>query len=109
MVAGSGSSKRVSWVVSVVLITTSRERSIGARQSQHVLGEIVQGHLLGHRRDLVEPDLAPQPLDVKLFRVPEAAERLERRVAGVPPGVRGEELRGVGFAPAGTPVVEEPG
>src|SRR5215475_797469 len=108
MVAGSGSSKRVSWVVSVVLIRPSRERSIRARQAQHVLGQVIQRHLLGHRRDLVEPDFTPEPLDVELLRVSETPERLERSIAGVEAGVRREQLGRVGLAAAWTSVVEQP-
>src|SRR5713226_5359840 len=71
------------------------ELSVALRQAQHVLGQVVEHHLLGDRRDLVEPDLAPEPLDVELARVAVAAERLERRVARLEPGLRREELGGV--------------
>jgi len=74
-----------------------------------MLAEVVQRHLLRDGRDLVEADLAPEPLDVELLRVPEAAEGLERRVAGVEPGFRRQQLRRVGLAAARPAVIEEPG
>ena len=43
------------------------EGLVGARQPEDVLREVVQRHLLRHRRDLVEPHLAPQPLHVELL------------------------------------------
>src|SRR3989441_12825314 len=85
------------------------DTSVALRQAQHVLGQVVEHHLLGDRRDLVEPDLAPEPLDVELARVAVAAERLERRVARLEPGLRREELGGVRFGPARPSVVVEPG
>jgi catechol 2,3-dioxygenase-like lactoylglutathione lyase family enzyme len=55
---------------------TTAERSVALRQAEHVLGEMVEHHLLGHRRDLVEPHLAPETLDVELLRVAVATVRL---------------------------------
>src|SRR6267143_6673459 len=46
------------------------DTSVALRQAQDVLGEVVENHLLGDRRDLVEPNLAPEPLDVELLGVP---------------------------------------
>src|SRR5882672_2622478 len=43
--------------------------SVALGQPEDVLREIVQNHLLRDRRDLVEADLAPEPLDVELLRV----------------------------------------
>src|SRR6185295_1272771 len=89
MVAASGSAKAVSWVVRVRPIGAARDAgSVGARQAEDVLGQIVERHLLGDRRDLVEPDLAPEALHVEFPRVPEAAEGLQRGVAGVEAGLR---------------------
>src|SRR5262249_33519220 len=50
------------------------------RQAEHVLREIVQHHLLGHRGDLVQADLAEQSLDVELLGVSVAAMRLHGHV-----------------------------
>src|SRR5437773_583074 len=84
------------------------ERSVALGQPQDVLGEIVEHHLLRDGRDLVEADLAPEPLDVELLGVAVAAVRLERRVARLEPRVRGEELRRVCLGAARPAVVEEP-
>src|SRR5438445_144651 len=85
------------------------ERLITLGQAEHVLREVVQHHLLGHRCDLVEPHLAEQSLDVKLLRVPVAAVRLHGHVAGLEARVGGQQLGRVRLGPAGTTVVEEPG
>ncbi len=73
-----------------------------------MLAEIVQGHLLGDGRNLVEPHLAPQALDVELLGVAIAAEGLEGRVARLEARLGGEELGRVGLPAARAPRVEEP-
>src|SRR5215831_13944841 len=99
--AASGFSKAWSRVLRVSDISRSG-------QPQHMLAEIVERHLLRDGRDLVESDLAPQALHVKLLGVAEAAEGLQRGVAGLKARLRGEQLGRVGLAAAGTPRVEEP-
>jgi aromatic ring hydroxylase len=47
--------------------------SIALGEPEDVLREVVEHHLLGDRRDLVETHLAPEPLDVELLRVAVAA------------------------------------
>src|SRR5215468_4285245 len=109
MVPSSGSSNRVSWVVRVrAIATAAARRSVRARQPQHVLGQVVERHLLGHRGDLVQAHLAPQALDVELLRVAEASERLQRGVARVEAGLGGEQLRGVRLLAARPAAVEQP-
>src|SRR6266576_1327614 len=68
-------------------IGTFVAQSVRPGQAQHPLGQIVQHHLLGDRCDAEQADLAPQPLDVELARVAEAAEGLQRGVAGAEAGV----------------------
>ena len=46
-----------------------------------MLGQVVERHLLRHRRDLVEAYLAPEPLDVELLGVAVAAVGLQGDVA----------------------------
>src|SRR6266403_1975581 len=59
--------------------------SVALRQAQDVLGEVVEDHLLRDGRALVEAHLAPEPLDVELLGVAEAAVGLQRDVARLEP------------------------
>src|SRR5438093_10680515 len=84
--------------------------SVALRQAEDVLGEIVEHHLLRNRRDLVEADLAPEPLDVELLGVAVAAVSLERGVARLEARVRRPQVRRVGLRAAGPAiVVQSPG
>src|SRR5262245_48022377 len=83
--------------------------SVTAGQAQHVLAQVVEHHLLGHRGDLVEADLAPQTLDVELLGVAVPTVRLYGHVTGLEAGVGSQQLGGVGLGPAGSPVIEQPG
>src|SRR5919198_6642066 len=88
--------------------TTAARRSVALRQAQHVLGEVVEDHLLGDGRDLVEPDLAPEALDVELLGVAVAAVRLQRHVTRLEAGFGAEQLGDVGLRATRLAVVEEP-
>src|SRR5262249_55893526 len=63
-------------------------RSVGLGETEHSLGQIVEGHLLRDRSYLVESHLPPEALDVELLRVTESAERLERGVRRLEAGLR---------------------
>src|SRR5580704_13811726 len=78
-------------------------------QAEHVLGEVVEDHLLRDRGDAHQPRLAPVALDVVLLRVSEPAVGLQRRVGGLEAGLGGEELGQVGLLPRGQAVVDAPG
>ena len=67
-------------------------RDFQAAQAQDVLGEVVEDHLLRDGRDLVEPHLAPEPLDVELLGVAVAAMGLQRDVARLEPGLGAQQL-----------------
>src|SRR5438093_2625226 len=82
--------------------------SVALGKAQHVLRQVVEDHLLRDRRDLVEPHLAPEPLDVELLRVAVAAVRLQRDVAGLEARLGGHQLGGVRLGAAWPAVVEEP-
>src|SRR5919204_1278518 len=79
----------------LVLCIMASPSSVALRQAQHVLADVVEGHLLRDRRDLVEPHLAPQPLDVELLGIAIAAVGLQRHVAGLEAGLGGQQLGGV--------------
>src|SRR6058998_2367172 len=82
--------------------------SVALGQAQHVLGQVVENHLLRDRRDLVEPHLAPEPLDVEFLRVAVAAVGLQRDVARLEAGLGRHQLGRVRFGAARPAVVEEP-
>ena len=81
--------------------------SEGARQAEHVLGQIGQDQVGRDRGDLVEPGLAELALDVVLGGEAEAAVGLQADVGGLPGGLRGEVLRHVRLGAAGLFLVEE--
>src|SRR4029434_9024866 len=95
-----------SFRVILTFMVSPRVGSVALGQSQHVLAVVVQGHLLGDGRDLVEPYLAPQPLDVELLGVAVAAVGLERDVAGLEAGLGRHELGDVGLRATRLAVVE---
>src|SRR5439155_1812860 len=99
---------RRSTLPAISLLLFSRG-SIALGKTEHVLREVVEHHLLRDRRDLVEPDLAPEPLDVKFLRVAVAPVGLQRDVAGLEAGLGRHQLGGVRLGPARPPAVEEPG
>src|SRR5213594_3062656 len=66
--------------------------SVALGQAQHVLGQVVENHLLRDRRDLVETHLAPEPLDVEFLRVAVAAVGLQRDVARLEAGLGRHQL-----------------
>src|SRR2546425_9145115 len=72
------------------------DTSVALREAQHVLGEVVEHHLLRDGRDLVEAHLAPEPLDVELLGVAVAAVGLQRDVAGLEAGLGAQQLGDVG-------------
>src|SRR5436190_11055720 len=82
--------------------------SVALGKAQHVLRQVIEDHLLRDGRDLVEPHLAPQPLDVELLGVAVAAVRLHRDIARLEPGFGRQELRGVGLRAARPAVIEQP-
>src|SRR2546429_8073561 len=82
--------------------------SVALRQAEDVLGEVVEHHLLRDRRDLVEADLAPEPLDVELLCVAGAAVSLERGVARLEARLRRQQLRRVRLGAARPALGEEP-
>src|SRR5919204_2470767 len=51
-------------------------RLVTLGQLEDVFGDVVERHLLGDRRDLVQPDLPPEPLDVIFAGVSEPAQGL---------------------------------
>src|SRR3989441_68940 len=99
---------RRSTLIAISLLLFSRD-SIALRKAEHVLREVVEHHLLRHRRDLVKPDLAPEPLDVELLGVAVAAVGLQRHVAGLEAGLGRHQLRRVRLGAARPSIVEEPG
>ena len=80
IVSGSplGSSSRVT-IGSVwpAVIGPPADTSIGTRHSEVMLGEVVQRHLIGHRAEAVQAQVAPVPLDPGLDDVACPAERLD--------------------------------
>src|SRR5256885_6619226 len=84
------------------------DTSVALRQPQDVLGEVVQHHLLRDGRDLVEPDLAPEPLDVELLRVAVATVGLQRGVAGLEAGLGAQQLGDAGLGASLLAVAEVP-
>src|SRR5262249_17666540 len=83
-------------------------KSVALGQPEHVLRDVVEDHLLRHRRDLVESHLAPEPLDVEFLGVAVAAVGLQRDVASLEARLGGHELGGVRLGAAGFAAVEEP-
>src|SRR5437588_6667766 len=73
----------------------------GARQAEHVLGEVGEDQVGGDRRHQVEPVLAELALDVVLGGEAEAAMRLQADVRCLPGSLGGEVLRHVGLGAAG--------
>src|SRR6185437_16625516 len=84
-------------------------RSIGARQPQHVLGQIGEDEVRRDWRDLVEPRLAKLTLDIVFLSKAEAAMRLNAHVGRLPGGVGGEQLRHIGLLAAILPPLIELG
>src|SRR5580704_235344 len=78
-------------------------------QAEHVLGEVVEHHLLRDRGDAHQPRFAPVALDVVLLRVAEPAVGLEGSVGGLETGLGGEELGQISLLPRGQAVVDAPG
>src|SRR5579859_6868816 len=66
--------------------------SVGARQTEHVFGDVGQDQVGRDRRGAVEPRLAPFALDVVFLGVAEAAMGLQAGLAGIPCRLRGQEL-----------------
>src|SRR4029434_2464146 len=95
-------------ILVVAIEVSFGSRSVALGQPEHVLRDVVEDHLLGDRRDLVEAHLAPEPLDVEFLRVAVAAVSLQRDVAGLEARLGRQELGGVRLRAAGPPVVEEP-
>src|SRR5690606_9135570 len=83
--------------------------SVTPGQPEHVLGRVVEHHLLADPRDPHEPRLAEVPLDVELLAVAEPAVGLQRGVGGEEAGLGAQVLRGVRLPPARQPAVEQPG
>src|SRR5262245_6862789 len=92
----------------VAIAVSFASRSVALGQPEHVFRDVVEDHLLRHRRDLVEAHLAPEPLDVELLGIAVAAVGLEGDVARLEAGLGCEELGGVRLGAAGPSVVEEP-
>src|SRR6266581_6794106 len=92
----------------VAIAVSFASRSVALGKPEHVLRDMVEDHLLRHRRDLVETHLAPEPLDVELLRVAVAAVGLQRDVARLEARLGRQELGRVRLGAAGPPAVEEP-
>src|SRR5882724_2225339 len=92
----------------VAIAVSFASRSVALGQPEHVLRDMVEDHLLRHRRDFVEAHLAPEPLDVELLRVAVAAVGLQRDVARFEARLGPQELGRVRLGAAGPPAVEEP-
>src|SRR3954469_11799285 len=82
--------------------------SVAPREAEDVFGDVVHDHLLGDRRDLHQPRLAPVALDVVLLGVPEPAVGLHRPVGGEGAGRGGEPLGEVALLAAWEAVVVAP-
>src|SRR4029434_11309045 len=67
-------------ILVVAIAVSFGSRSVALGQPEHVLRDVVEDHLLGDRRDLVEAHLAPEPLDVEFLRIAVAAVGLQRDV-----------------------------
>src|SRR5438034_403477 len=81
--------------------------SVGARQSEHVLGQVTEDEVGRDRRDLVKARLTELALDVVLLGEAEAAVGLQAHVARLPGRLRRELLRHVGFGAAGQALIVE--
>src|SRR5262245_44347829 len=89
----------------VVAIDVSfRSRLVALGQPEHVLGDVIEDHLLRHRRDLVKAHFAPEPLDIEFLRVAIAAVGLQRDVACLEARLGRQELGGVRLGAARPPV-----
>src|SRR5437016_469928 len=93
--------------------TNSSERygriSVAAGKAEHVLGHVVEHHLLADRGDAHQARLAKVALDVKLLAVAVAAEDAQGGISGLEAGLRRKVLGGVGLAAAVEVMVEHPG
>src|SRR5262245_48615154 len=78
----------------------SRYALVASRHLQHVLGNVVERHLLAHGRQSHEAGLTPVPLDVIFRGVAEAAVSLDGAVGGEETGLRGKVFRNVGLLTA---------
>src|SRR6266571_6273299 len=66
------------------------KHSVGARQAEHMLGEVAQHQVGRYRRDLVEPRLAEFALDVVLLGEAEPTVGLQAHVTRLPGRLRRE-------------------
>src|SRR4051812_48508218 len=81
--------------------------SVGARQAEHVLGQVGENQVRRDRRDLIEARLAELALDVVLLGEAEAAMGLDAGIGRLERGVGGEHLGHVGLrARVGAALVE---
>src|SRR5947209_12891935 len=78
--------------------TPGRASSVAARQPEHVLGHIVENHLLADRRNPQQPRLTEIPFHVELLAVAVPAECAECSVRGLKAGFGGQVLGGIRLA-----------
>src|SRR5690348_16524106 len=70
---------------------------VGTRQSEDVLAQERQDHVVVDGRDLVDTGLAELAFDVVFVDEPIAAMDVEADVGGLPTGLGGDEFGGVGL------------
>src|SRR5690349_12353219 len=74
--------------------------SVGARQAEHMFGQIGEDQIGRDRRHLVEAGFAEFALDIELFGKAEAAMGLDAGFSRAPARLRRQHLGHVGFSTA---------
>jgi hypothetical protein len=83
--------------------------SVGPRQTQDVLPEEGQDHVVVDRRDLIDASLAEFAFHVVFVDEAITAVGIKADVGGLPAGLGGDELGGIGFRAALLAGVEQLG